>query len=531
MSFRDLRRSVWLAALVCLLSLPGLASAVTFRWANTGDAQSMDPHGHNEGFTLGFNGNIYDTLVQRDGDLKRIPGLALSWKHLDPSTWEFTLRKGVTFHDGTPFTADDVVFSWQRATSANSDVKTYLLAVQSMEAKDPHTVIVRTKGPDPILLSELTFWRIMSKAWCEKNGAVEVTNFSKNMEVFATRHANGTGPYMLVSREADVRTVLKRNPNWWGWAAGTAKGNVDEIVFTPIKQDGTRVAALLSGSVDMLYEVPIQDLDRVRAAGSVVYQRAETRTIFIGMDQARTELLESSVKGKNPFKDKRVRMAMYQAIDEDLIIQKIMRGSATLADGYIVKGVAGFNADQKRFPYNPDAARALLAEAGYPDGFEVGFDCPNDRYVNDAQICQAIVAMWARIGVRAKLLAQTKSLFFTKTLKRDTSTYMLGWSPATLDGLDVVDNLFVTPAPSGDPGRYNVGGYSNPEVDAAANQARTELDAEKRTHLLERALHLAHEDAASIPLHHQQVVWAVTANVSLVQRANNFFYWPDVTVK
>jgi peptide/nickel transport system substrate-binding protein len=304
---------------------------------------------------------------------------------------------------------------------------------------------------------------------------------------------------------------------------------VDEVVFTPIKQDGTRVAALLSGSVDMLYELPIQDLERVKAAGNKVFQQPETRTIFLGMDQARPELLESSVKGKNPFKDKRVRLALYLAIDEDLIVKQIMRGAATVANGFLVKEVAGYDPDFKRLGYNPEEAKKLLAEAGYPNGFEVGFDCPNDRYVNDAQICQAVVSMWAKIGIKANLLAQTKSLYFNKILKRDTSLYMLGWAPATVDGQNVLENLLMTP--SGDLGRYNLGSYSNPELDAIVNQTRGELDADKRTKLLRKALNMAHADVGTIPLHYQQVVWASRPNVDLAQRADNIFVWAWATVK
>jgi len=517
------------STLLLVLAITGTTHAATLRWANTGDTISMDPYNVNESFQLGFTSNMYDGLVMRGKDLKIGPGLATAWKRTDPNTWEFQLRKGVKFHDGSDFSSEDVVFSWQRATSGGSDMKGYFTSVKSVEAQDSFTVVIRTKEPNPIVLADLSFWWIMSKAWCEKNNAAGVTDIRKKVENFATRHANGTGAYELVSREADVSTVLKKNSKWWGWSAGIGNSNVDEVVFTPIKQDGTRVAALLSGSVDMLYELPIQDLERVKAAGNKVFQQPETRAIFLGMDQARPELLESSVKGKNPFKDKRVRLALYLAIDEDLIVKQIMRGAATVANGFLVKEVAGYDPDFKRLGYNPEEAKKLLAEAGYPNGFEVGFDCPNDRYVNDAQICQAVVSMWAKIGIKANLLAQTKSLYFNKILKRDTSLYMLGWAPATVDGQNVLENLLMTP--SGDLGRYNLGSYSNPELDAIVNQTRGELDADKRTKLLRKALNMAHADVGTIPLHYQQVVWASRPNVDLAQRADNIFVWAWATVK
>jgi peptide/nickel transport system substrate-binding protein len=506
------------------------AGAVTFRWTNDGDALSMDPYMVNETFSLFTASNIYDPLVMRDQNLKVRSALAESWKNTTPTTWELKLRKGVKFHDGADFSADDVLFSYHRVLSQGSDLKGNFANVVSIEAKDAHTIVITTKVPDPILLSLLTTWSIMSKEWAEKNNAQEVTDVRKGTENYATRNANGTGAYMLVSREADVKTVLKRNPNWWGWKdKSLGDGNVDEVVFTPIKQDATRVAALLSGDVDMNYNMPAQDVARVKSAGMKVYQGPELRTIFIGMDQKRDELLESDVKGKNPFKDKRVRLALYLAIDEDSIVSKIMQGAATPATGMVVKEVTGFDPKFKRLGYDPERAKKLLAEAGYPNGFSVGMDCPNDRYVNDALICQAVVSMWAKIGVNAKLLAQPKAQYFPKILSRNTSLYMLGWTPVTIDGLDALDNLLLTPGEK--IGRFNLGSYSNPKVDEWANEARLELNAAKRTKHLQDALDLAHSDVGSIPLHYQQVIWASSAKVDLTQLASNYFEFFWVKVK
>ena len=512
-------------ALLALLSWALPAQAVTFRWSNDGDAVAMEPYFFNETFSLGFMSNVYDPFVIRDKELKIAPSLAESWKRIDPLTWEFQLRKGVKFHDGTPFTSADVVFSYNRVTSAGSDLKANFISIASVEATGPYTAVIKTKVPNPILLSYLTTWEIMSKKWCEDNKAVDVADIRKGQENFAIRHANGTGAFMLVSREADVKTVLKRNPDWWGWKTGLGTSNVDEVVFTPIKQDATRVAALLSGDVDMIYSLPIQDAGRVKANGDKVYQQPETRTVFLGLDQKRDELLESDVKGKNPFKDRRVRLALYQAIDENSIVRSIMKGAATPATDMVVPFVTGFDPDMKRYPYDPDAAKKLLAEAGYPNGFSIGFDCPNDRYVNDAEICQAVTAMWAKIGVKANLLAQTKSIFFAKILARKTSAFMLGWTPATLDTLDALDNLLYTNDASNSMGRFNLGSFNSPKLDSLADQARTEFNVEKRTRLLQEGLDEAQREVATIPLHYQVVVWASSAKVDLTQLSTNYFEW------
>lgn len=525
------RRAALAAVAVLAILSAAAVHAATFRWANTGDALSMDPYYGNETFTIGFTGNVMDGLVTRGKDLTIGPALAVSWKTLDPTTWEFKLRQGVKFHEGQPFTAADVEFSYKRATSPGSQIVANFATIASVEAKDPYTVIIKTKQPDPILLANISFWWILSKEWCEKNHAVDVAMIAKQQVNYATTHANGTGAYMLVSREADVKTVLKRNPDWWGWKAGIGNSDIDEVVFTPIKQDGTRIAALLSGSVDMVYEVPVQDMDRIRAGGLKIFQAPETRTVFLGMDQFRDELIDSNVKGKNPLKDRRVRLALYKAIDEDLIVRAVMKGMAYPATGFLVKEAAGFDPKFKRLGYNPDEAKKLLADAGYPDGFEVGFDCPNDRYVNDGQICQAVASMWAKIGVRAKLNAQTKSLHFGKLDRFETSIYMLGWAPNTVDGQNVLFNLLATNDKSISRGRFNYGRYSNKELDHLEMESRGELDAAKRTAILQKALNLAHSEVASIPLHYQQVIWAASSKVDLAQRADNIFAWYWVNVK
>ena len=384
--------------------LLGLAAsaplAATFRFADQGDPISMDPHSLNESFQLNFTGNIYEPLVGRGKKLELAPGLATAWRQTAPTVWRFNLRQNVKFHDGTPFTADDVIFSLDRAKDESSDVKTHVAFIKEIRKVDANTVDIVTSEPFPILAgARSATWFIMSKAWCEKNNATRPSTCAKAPRTTPARNANGTGPFMLKSREPGVRTVLVPNPAYWD----KVESNVTEAIFTPIKNDATRVAALISGDIDMMEPVPLQDIEKLKAAPNLkVLQGPELRTIFLGMDQSRDELLFSNVKGKNPFKDKRVRQAFYQAIDIEAIKSShhARRGDADQSDDRA--GHQGVPEMNKRLPYDPEAAKKLLAEAGYPDGFEVGMNCPNDRYVNDAAICQAVAAMLARIGVKVE---------------------------------------------------------------------------------------------------------------------------------
>jgi peptide/nickel transport system substrate-binding protein len=358
------------------------ADAKSFKWAFQGDVQTLDPHGLFETFTLGFQANFYEGLVTRTPDLQLQPALATSWENVEPNVWRFTLRQGVTFHNGNAFNADDVIFSVERINTESSDLKVVANLIEKAVKVDDYTVDLVTPQPDPILPLQLEIFMIMDREWAEEHGTTAATNIKGDDQGnYANLHANGTGPYMVKERQPDVRTVLVPNPNWWG----DNKSNVTEATFTPIGQDATRVAALLSGDVDMAYPVPVQDWNRLEdAAGVKPLTGAEARTIFLGFDQDRDELLASSVKGKNPFKDVRVRRAFYQAIDIEAIKDKIMRGASTPSALMIAPQINGFNAAlNERLPYDVDMAKGLLSEAGYPVGFEVTMDCPTDRYLND----------------------------------------------------------------------------------------------------------------------------------------------------
>ena len=516
-----------LALLACAFACAG-AHAKTFKFADQGDVVSMDPYFFNESFLHNFNGNMYESLTGRGKKLEMTPELATDWKQTAPTVWRFNLRKGVKFHDGTPFTADDVIFSLERVRGEGSDVKSHVAEIKDIQKIDEHTIDIITRSPFPILPEAIGLWRIMSKSWCEKNNSMRPSDVRKGIENFASGNTNGTGPFMLKTRQAGVRTVLVPNPNWWG----KPEHNLTEVIFTPIGNDATRVAALVSGEIDMMQPVPLQDVPRMQAnPGLKVLQGPELRTIFLGVDQKRDELLFSSVKGKNPFKDLRVRKAFYQAIDIEAIKTRIMRGAATPTALMIAPGINGFAPElNKRLPYDPDAAKKLLAEAGYPAGFEVGFMCPNDRYVNDSEICQAVTAMLARIGIKANLSVESKATYFAKVLRRDTSFYMLGWTPLAYDAHNPLFSLMATPGEVGQ-GQFNLGSYSNPKVDALTRAIASETDLNKRHAMIAEAMKIHQDEIGHLPLHQQALAWGVKRNIDLVQMADGFNYLRWVIVK
>ena len=521
-------KKIALTALFTALAAASLvAQAQTIRIANQGDSLSMDPHSLNESLQLSVTGNVYEPLVGRNKDLSLAPALATSWKQTSPTVWRFELRKGVQFHDGTPFTADDVVFSFGRTQVEGSDMKSYTNDFKEVSKIDDHTVELATKTPFPILPDVISLVYMMSKKWCETNQALGPVDRRKGIENAASFRANGTGPFRLRERQPNVRSVFTRNGSYWG----KIEGNVSEVVFTPIGNDATRVAALLSGEVDVMEPVPVQDIERVNgSANTRAITGPELRTIFLGMDQKRDELLYSNVKGKNPFKDKRVRQAFYQAIDIEGIKKTVMRGASNPSALLVGPGINGFQPDAKRLPYDVEAAKKLMAEAGYPNGFEVAMNCPNDRYVNDGRICQTVAANLSRINVKINLQAETKGTYFPKVLRRDTSFYMLGWTPATYDSHNALNALMRCVDDKGS-GQFNLGAYCNPKVDELTLKIQAETDKVKRNAMIKEVFDLHAADVGHIPLHQQALAWGVGKNVKLVQLADNFmhFKWMSIT--
>jgi peptide/nickel transport system substrate-binding protein len=526
----SVRHTLLAAATIAMAaSVISPASSQTLRYANQGELKSLDPYTLKESTTIAHHAHVYEGLVTRDKDLKIAPGLAESWETLDPTHWRFHLRRNVKFHNGDPFTADDVLFSAERVRANGSNFLSNVPADAKFVKVDDYTVDVMLDSPNPILTSQWDGWFIMDKKWCEENNAVVPTPASATTPSYASLHENGTGPFMIESHQPGVKTVFKAYPNWWG----KPEHNLKEIIFTPIASASTRVAALLSGEVDVIEPVPIQDIERVNASGiAKVMTGPELRTIFLGMDQVRDELLYSSVKGKNPFKDIRVREAFYKAIDIDLIQKRVMRGLSTPSALMIAPQLFLLSKDFARPKFDPDEAKKLLTEAGYPDGFEITMDCPNDRYVNDSAICQAVVGMLARVGVKVELLAQPKQQYFAKVLKPGgfkTSFYLLGWTPASSDAHNVLHDIMGCRGDENDPtrGEANLGGYCNRQMDAIADKVLIETDTAKRNELIKQAFEIGIKDYGYIPLHQQALAWGVSNKVKLFQRADNevLLYW------
>ena len=521
-----LRTTALAAAFAIALAQP--ANANTLRFAFQGDAGSLDPYFLNETFTLGFLGNIYEGLTRRGPDLTIEPGLAERWEIIEPTRWRFYLRRGVKFHNGEDFTADDVVFSAARVAMDGSDLKTRLAGVIDVVKVDDYTVDFVTEAPNPILNAEWDTWFIMSKSWAETNNAVNPGNVRENEENYAAIHTNGTGPFMVEGREVDVRTTAVVNPNWWD----TPEHNLERVVLTPIAQPATRVSALLTGEIDMIYPVPVQDIGRIDDhVGTRVLSGPELRTIFLGMDQLSETLGSTGAEDSNPFKDIRVRQAFYQAIDIDAIKRIVMRDLSNPTGEMIAPEINGADpARFRRLAHDPEAARSLLADAGYPNGFQVAMDCPNDRYVNDSQICQAITAMLARIGVDVALNVQPKAIYFPKVLSYDTRFYLLGWTPGSFDSWNPLFNLLGCRDGSGK-GQFNLGGYCSPAVDRLAARIQSETDKAQRDSLISQAWQIIYDDLAHIPLHQQRLAWGVRDGVTVAQRPDNVFSWRHVRME
>ncbi len=531
-----------LQAGVCAVGLAMAAGGASaqekvLRWSSQGDAFSMDPYVRNESLTLGVMGNVYEGLTRRDTKTLEIqPGLAIRWEQQEPTRWRFWLRQGVKFQDGRPFTADDVVFSFNRVRAGASDLKTRVAGIKEAKKIDDFTVDFITDVPNPIIMYEWDTWGILSATWAKENFALETVDVTKTAPNFASTSANGTGPFVLTYREADVRTEFAVNQDWWD-KDGRKKFNVTKVIYRPIKNPATAVAALLSGQIDVVEPVPVQDIDRINKSGQAKVEIGpELRTIFLGMDTDRNELVYSDVKGKNPLKDKRVRQAFYQAIDIDAIKTKIMRNLAVPSAMMIGAGVNGYDTNVKRLPYDPAAAKKLLTDAGYPNGFGITLDCPNDRYVNDEAICQAVVGMLARIGVKVTLNAQSKTIIFPfYAAKRDTSFYMLGWTPGSVDSWNVLYNIVGSVKKDAQGrivrGLFNYGAWSSPALDDLTDKILTETDKAKRDGMIAQAWKLHTDDIGHLPLHQQALAWGVRNNVSVVVSPFNRYDWSLVNVK
>lgn len=503
------RRPVAVLLLV-LLALFMPVAARAFVWARSGDAQTLDPHVADEGLTVALLQNIYEALTERDRAGRLGPLLAVSWRMLpeDPTVWEFKLRGDVSFQDGSRFSADDVVFSYRRAMQPNSGFRDYLASVVAIEKVDDVTVRIRTRGPNPAFVENTQAIFIMSRAWAERNGAAQIPDEAASSANFAHGHANGTGAFALVSREPHVRTELRRKEAYWN-RSHVALGIAD-LVYLPIPQAGERLAALLSGAVDFLQDVPIQDLPRLRARpGLTVTSGIGNRTLFLGFDIASPAPRGTAAGGRNPFSDIRVRRAMNAAIDRDQIQRVVMRGEAQPSGIIIPPVVNGWTRElDAPPPFDPERAKRLLAEAGYPNGFSTTLSCPSDRYVFGEETCRALVPMLDRIGIRVTVVAQPQAEQ-SRALRGTPGpcAFLVGWGAPTYDSEQVFSALYHSR--DGRRGAYNATGYGDPQTDGLIDRLSREIDSGRRDALIAELWHKLRGDLVYLPLYHQMISYAM----------------------
>ncbi|MBZ0123059.1 MAG: ABC transporter substrate-binding protein [Roseovarius sp.] len=503
------------AASAIVLAAAGIGSAQTLNFAYDADPVSLDPHEQLSGGTLQLSHMVFDPLLRWNKDLGFDPRLAESWERVDDTTVLFRLRQGVKFHSGNDLTAEDVVWTIERLKSS-PDFKGIFAGWASATAVDDHTVEIRTEGPSPLVLHTATYVFPMDKDFYEEGGA-EIT---KHGDSFASRNASGTGPFIVTEREQGVRVVFERNANYWDTAS---PGNVQTAILTPIKEAPTRVAAILSGDVDFVAPVPPTDLERIEADPNVdLVTMTGTRIITLQMNQQRHEAL-ANVK---------VRQAIVHAINNEGIVQKIMKGFGTVAAQQSPMGYVGHNPDlTPRFDL--DKAKALMAEAGYADGFKATMMCPNNRYVNDYKICEAAAAMLAKIGIEIDLTTMPKAQYWPKFDERAADIMMIGWHSDTEDSANF--NEFLTMTPNADTGRgqYNSGNYSNEMVDQLTLASLTETDPQKRAEMLQQVEKILYDEAAFVPLHWQDLAWAARKGVNIepVLNVMNFPYLGDLVIE
>jgi peptide/nickel transport system substrate-binding protein len=497
-------------------AVPACAASLTI--ATASDPQTMDPHSLALKYQTQIAFTIYEPLVGRDQDFHAAPVLATGWSRIDPLTWRFRLRPGVLFHDGSPFTAADAAFSLQRAMSPPSQRQYLLKGIKSVREVDPLTIDLAMSEPDVALPQKLELVAMMSKRWSLAHHVERAQDFNARQETFAVRNANGTGAYRLERYEPDIRTTLKAFPQWWNRKSADT-GNVDVVTFATIRSDATRLAALRSGEVDVVLDPPYQDVDSLgRDPALALTKVGEIATDYLTFDQASAALPGVAPgpggKPRNPFKDVRVRRAVYAAINIDLVIQKVLKGLAT-PTGDLLPPDAGAPASSvaARPRYDPLHARALLREAGYPDGFDVTMDCVNVTYRE--HVCQAMAAMLTQVGIRAHLRTSPSHQFFPMVTEGKASLIEFGFTGASEDPWQGLNGLLHTWDGKGG-GTFNAGRYSNPALDALIDAIRVERDPARLHALVADALRIAVDDVAYAPLYRHTLSWVMQKKVHVV---------------
>lgn len=507
------------AALAGTAVLPMTASAETLRVGYTADPETLDIHEQLSGGMLRFSHLSFDPLVRWTKDFEFEPRLATEWEQVDETTMRMSLREGVTFHSGNPLTAEDVVWTIERLKES-PDYRAIFEPVESAEALDDHTVEIKTSEPYPLLLNLATYIFPMDRAFYtgETDDGDDKSEIVKAGNSYASRHVSGTGPFIVTERRQGVRVDFERFDDYWD----TDTGNVDRIVLTPIAENASRVAALLSGGVDFIDAVPPNDLERVREADDVkLVEINGTRIIGFQLNEERVEA----------FQDPRVRQAVAYAINQEGIADRLMRGFATPAAQFSPEGYSGHNPDLTP-RYDVEHAQELMAEAGYADGFTIDMIAPNNRYVNDAQIAQAVSNMLARINIDVNLRTMPLAQYWPEYDTRQSDAAMIGWHADTEDSANFFQYLTFCIDEETGAGQYNYGSYCNEEIDALVTAADSETDLEKRNAMLREAEAMLYEDAGYIPLHWQNLAYAAREGVKIepVVNAIDFPYLGDLVI-
>ncbi len=513
------------AAAVCF----GLgAEARTLKIGLSAEPVALDPHFMNLTPNNQLTSHIFDALLNTTPEIEVKPGLAESYRALDDTTWEFKLRKGVKFHDGSAFDANDVVFSFCRVPQvlkSPSPFTLYTKSIAAMEAVDPHTLRITTRGPYPMLPRELVTIGIISaglindeKVKYSPEGCKIASAWPATADFNNGKHAIGTGPFKYAEYVKGDHILLRRNEAYW-----REKADWEAVRFQPITNAGSRVAALLSDDVDLIENPLIDDIPQIERSGKYKIARdLSVRLIYLGMDHRAGEVPQgvAGTNGKNPFQDERVRKALSLAIDRQTIVSKIMNGYAEPAEQLLGKRFYGANPDLPALGHDPQLAKKLLAEAGYPNGFEITLAAPNDRYVNDAQIAQAVAQMWTRIGVKTKVDAMTSSVFFPKTNKGEFGIWLSGWGPRTGEVSSPLRSIVATPDREKGWGSANPGKYSDPGFDATLESALNTMNDSKRLALLHAASKRAIEKFVALPVHYEVTPWALRKDLEYKARAD-----------
>lgn len=515
-------RTLCSAAVMAMLAAPALSK--DFKFAVTTDPQTMDPHAVSSAPVLGFLNNVYEGLVRRGKDMSIEPALATSWEPIgDGEGWRFNLRQGVTFHDGAAFNADDVIFSYERAASEASDVRSWFAPVSEVIKVDDYTVDIMTSAPNPIFPDSIANWMMMDSDWAAANAAGLPDKETGN---YATLNTNGTGAFVVTAREPDLRTVLEPFGGWWD----QAEHNITRAELTPIQNAATALSALISGDVDFINPVPIQDVARLKQDPNInVIQGIEARVIMLGFDQ-QAGAAESGQGASDLFLDPRAREAVAKAVNVPAILQTIMRGNAEVASQLVSPAMRGYSDAVSPFDYDVDAARALVEEAGL-SGKQISFKCPNNRYLNDESVCQAITSMLAQVGLDPVLDAMPVQNYWPELRADNFDMYLLGWSPGTFDAEHPIRFLGSTPNSEKKLGSWNFGGYSNDRIDTLLPMIQSEIDDGKRQMMLDEVASLMKDEVAYVPLYVQPLVWGARSNVALTQRPDNFLILRWITVE